>query len=91
VAVAVCQKLTVVDALLNISINLHGEPIMCDPDDTLHGFENGEFDILLLKDTIVRRRCRRYGSIALDRDGICLPNGLNDGPSVERLVTAVHS
>lgn len=38
---------TGIGGLLNTSLNLHGEPIVCSPDDAIHTFLNSDLDILL--------------------------------------------
>ena len=43
-------------ALLNTSFNLHGEPIVCTPEDALRTFERSELDVLMLNDTLVSRQ-----------------------------------
>ena len=49
------ERLTGIGALLNTSFNLHGEPIVCSPDDAFHTFENSELDGVLFDDVLVLR------------------------------------
>ncbi len=49
------EKLTGIGALLNTSLNLHGEPMACSPEDALHVFENSKLDIILMNNTLVMR------------------------------------
>jgi carbamoyltransferase len=41
------EKKTNIGGLLNTSLNLHGEPMVCSPEDAIHTFLNSELDILL--------------------------------------------
>jgi len=50
------RQSTGIGALLNTSFNLHGEPIVCSPEDGLHTFENSDLDMLLMNDILVARR-----------------------------------
>ena len=50
------HDLTGVAALMNTSFNLHGEPIVCGPDDALHVFENSGLDAILLEDILIYKR-----------------------------------
>jgi len=38
------EEKTGVGGILNTSFNLHGEPIVCSPQDALHTFENSALD-----------------------------------------------
>ncbi|MBI5630438.1 MAG: hypothetical protein HY921_06090 [Elusimicrobia bacterium] len=58
------EKLTGVGALLNTSLNAHGEPIALTADDAARVFMNSGLDYLLLGNTLVAKR-----SVALRRDG----------------------
>ncbi|MBS3817597.1 MAG: carbamoyl transferase, partial [Candidatus Thermoplasmatota archaeon] len=42
------EKQTGIGAVLNTSFNLHGEPIVCSPDDAVSSFERMELDALLM-------------------------------------------
>ena len=44
------------NALLNTSFNLHGEPIVCSPDDAISTFERSEIDVLVMEDVAVSRQ-----------------------------------
>jgi len=50
------KALTGVGGILNTSFNLHGEPIVCSPDDALHVFENSEIDMMLINDVLVSKQ-----------------------------------
>lgn len=49
------EKYTGVGALLNTSFNLHGEPIVCSPEDALHTLERSELDGVIFDDYLVIR------------------------------------
>jgi carbamoyltransferase len=49
------EKITGIGAILNTSLNLHGEPISCTPEDALHVFEDSGLDMLLLNDFLIIR------------------------------------
>ncbi|MBB54136.1 MAG: carbamoyltransferase [Magnetovibrio sp.] len=42
-------------ALLNTSFNLHGEPIVCTPEDAISTFERSDLDVLLMNETAMVR------------------------------------
>jgi len=44
------RRITGIGAVLNTSFNLHGEPIVCSPEDALHVFENSDLDMLVIED-----------------------------------------
>jgi len=48
-------KLTGVGALLNTSFNLHGDPIVCTPNDAIYTFINSELDGMILGDHLILR------------------------------------
>lgn len=48
--------LTGIGGLLNTSFNLHGEPIVCTPNDALHVFENSEIDAILIGNVLIKKR-----------------------------------
>jgi carbamoyltransferase len=50
------ERLTGVGALLNTSFNLHGEPVVCSPEDALHTFENSDLDGLIFDDFMILRK-----------------------------------
>jgi carbamoyltransferase len=50
------EKNTGVGAILNTSFNLHGQPIVCSPDDAIYTFLNSQMDALLLENTFVYRK-----------------------------------
>lgn len=54
------QSRTGVGGLLNTSLNLHGEPMVCSPEDAVHTFLNSDLDILLFHEhaAIVRDQKR---------------------------------
>lgn len=49
------EKLTGIGAVLNTSFNLHGEPIVCSPDDALGTFENSGLRYLALEDYLIAK------------------------------------
>ncbi len=48
------EKKTGIGAVLNTSFNLHGEPIVCGPEEAVETFEKTGLDILVLEDLILR-------------------------------------
>ncbi|MCX5829746.1 MAG: carbamoyltransferase [Deltaproteobacteria bacterium] len=50
------ERLTGIGALLNTSFNLHGEPVVCSPEDALHTFENSDLDGLIFDDFLILRK-----------------------------------
>ena len=42
-------------AILNTSMNLHGEPMVCSPEDAIHTFLNSMIDILLFDHVLITR------------------------------------
>jgi len=50
------EHMTGVGALLNTSLNLHGEPVVCAPEDALHTFENSDLDGLIFDDFLIFRK-----------------------------------
>lgn len=49
------EKLTGVGALLNTSFNLHGEPIVCTPEDAINTFTNSGLEYLLLENYLIKK------------------------------------
>ena len=49
------EKLTGIGALLNTSFNLHGDPIVCSPEDAMYTFVNSDLDILQLEKYIIKK------------------------------------
>lgn len=47
------EKLTGIPAVLNTSFNLHGQPIVCSPEDALKTFLNSRLKYLVLKDYLL--------------------------------------
>lgn len=47
------HKLTGIPSLINTSFNMHGEPIVCTPDDALRSFKDGRLDYLAIGDWLV--------------------------------------
>lgn len=47
------RKITGVGGVLNTSFNIHGEPIVCCPDDALHVFRSTEIDGILVENTLI--------------------------------------
>lgn len=52
IALAYC-KLTGIPSLINTSFNMHGEPIVCTPEDALRSFEQGKLDYLAIGNWLV--------------------------------------
>jgi len=50
------EKLTGIGVVLNTSLNLHGNPIDCTPEDGLYTFINSELDCIVLGNTLVMRK-----------------------------------
>lgn len=46
-------RLTDIPSLINTSFNMHGEPIVCTPDDALRSFEQGRLDYLALENWLI--------------------------------------
>ncbi len=49
------ESLTGVGGVLNTSFNLHGDPIVCSPQDAIRTFLNSDLDVLQLEDFIVEK------------------------------------
>jgi carbamoyltransferase len=49
------SKKTGVGAVLNTSFNMHGEPIVCSPEDALRTFREAKLDVLILGNFVVSR------------------------------------
>lgn len=47
------HKLTGIPSLINTSFNMHGEPIVCTPEDALRSFNEGKLDYLAIGDWLV--------------------------------------
>ncbi len=50
------EKLTGIGGVLNTSFNLHGEPIVCSPDDALSVFERSGLEYLVLENYLISKR-----------------------------------
>lgn len=50
------EKLTGVGSVLNTSFNLHGEPIVCNPDDALTVFAKSQLKYLVIEDWLIQKR-----------------------------------
>ena len=50
------ESKTGIGGLLNTSLNLHGEPMVCSPEDAIHTFINSDLDVLLFDDSIAVTR-----------------------------------
>ena len=46
-------RLTGIPSLINTSFNMHGEPIVCTPEDALRSFEQGQLDYLALENWLI--------------------------------------
>jgi carbamoyltransferase len=49
------EERTGIGALLNTSFNLHGEPIVCSPEDAISTFERSELDVVVMEDMALLR------------------------------------
>lgn len=50
------EKLTGIGAILNTSFNLHGEPIVCTPEDALKTFLKSNLNYLVLEDYLISKK-----------------------------------
>ena len=50
---AAYHKLTGIPSLINTSFNMHGEPIVCTPEDALRSFNEGKLDYLAISNWLV--------------------------------------
>ena len=50
------EKITGIPVILNTSFNLHGEPIVCSPEDAIGCFVKSDMDALVLGDFVVEKR-----------------------------------
>lgn len=50
------EKLTGIGALLNTSLNLHGEPVVGSTTDAIHTLINSELDVMIIENTLLVRR-----------------------------------
>ena len=48
--------ITGVGGMLNTSFNLHGDPIVCSPEDAIHTFANSGLDVLQLENFVAVKR-----------------------------------
>jgi carbamoyltransferase len=46
-------RLTGIPSLINTSFNMHGEPIVCTPEDALRSFQQGNLDYLAIGNWLV--------------------------------------
>jgi carbamoyltransferase len=49
------KTLTGLGVLLNTSLNIHGEPLACSPEDTLRAFQDSGADHLFMEDFLVSK------------------------------------
>ena len=49
------ENITGIGSLLNTSFNLHGDPVVCSPQDALHTFENSKLDMLFIGEMLIKR------------------------------------
>jgi carbamoyltransferase len=52
--VSAYHRLTGIPSLINTSFNMHGEPIVCTPEDAVRSFQQGNLDYLALGNWLVR-------------------------------------
>jgi len=50
------EKKTGIGGILNTSLNLHGKPIVCSPEDAIDLFENSELDMILIGKYLISRK-----------------------------------
>ena len=48
------KELTGLPCVLNTSFNMHGEPIVCSPEDAITSFRKSKLDYLLLNDFLIK-------------------------------------
>jgi carbamoyltransferase len=53
--VSAYESITGVGGVLNTSFNLHGDPIVCSPEDAIYTFLNSGLDVLQLEDYIIEK------------------------------------
>ncbi len=53
------HKLTGIPSLINTSFNMHGEPIVCSPEDALRSFKEGKLDYLAIGNWLVANPDRK--------------------------------
>jgi carbamoyltransferase len=62
------HRLTGIPSLINTSFNMHGEPIVCTPEDALRSFRQGNLDYLAIGNWLVANpvaiRARQSGQLA---------------------------
>ena len=49
------ENKTGIGVILNTSLNLHGEPIVCSPEDAVYTFENSQLDMVLIGKYLIMR------------------------------------
>jgi len=49
------ERITGVGGVLNTSFNLHGDPIVCSPEDAIYTFLSSDLDVLQLEDYIIEK------------------------------------
>ncbi len=49
------EKLTGIGGVLNTSFNLHGDPIVCTPEDAIHTFLNSGLEVLQLENFVIEK------------------------------------
>ena len=49
------ENITGIGGLLNTSLNLHGYPVVCSPEDAMETFVNSKLDMLLMGDILIKR------------------------------------
>lgn len=49
------ERQTGIGALLNTSLNLHGDPVVCSPEDAIYTFEHSGLDMLLMNNILVSK------------------------------------
>jgi carbamoyltransferase len=54
------EKETGIPIVINTSFNVRGEPIVCRPEEAIRCFETTEMDLLVLENTLVRKRRARH-------------------------------
>jgi len=64
------HELTGIPSLINTSFNMHGEPIVCTPEDALRSFKQGKLDYLAIGNWLVANpelKGSKSGSLGVPR------------------------
>jgi carbamoyltransferase len=50
------QRLTSIGGIVNTSFNLHGEPMVCSPDDALHSLRESGLEVVAIEDFVISKK-----------------------------------